>query len=395
MAFSSEEKKLILIQSLYFFAMALADVFVTVFFFSHGTIQTPAWFQLIRMVVFLGVFLVCGWVFKKVPTGTIIKTGLFCMAVFFACLYVLKERAITYLVPLSVLNGVAIGMFWSGYNLNQYIYSNREKRISFFGSTLISAQFLQALAPTIGGSIIALGTTLYSREAGYGFLFLAVAVVLASVAFLTGKLPEHERISFSISHFFSHKRTLLWKKVLLQHFLLGMYDLTTATVTGILFFLIVKREFLLGLTQTTSVAISILGTFIAIRMLKKSPKFYWVGTVGTVAGLLLFARFQTKEGIFLCIGLVGFTSSFIGTWMPTVYFHALDSISGHWKEKYHLLFERDTALALGRILSYSLLILFVQPSNQVALARLALFLLPIFPLLLGFALTEKNLDNRK
>src|SRR3989339_1680684 len=113
MSFSSEEKKLILIQSFYFFAVALADIFVTVFFFSHGTFQTPVLYQIIRIWVFLGIFILSGLIFNKVRSGTIIKIGLFIFAVFYFFLFLLKERSITYIIPLSVLNGVAMGCFWS------------------------------------------------------------------------------------------------------------------------------------------------------------------------------------------------------------------------------------------------------------------------------------------
>ncbi|MCJ7826132.1 hypothetical protein MUP56_00770, partial [Patescibacteria group bacterium] len=162
MAFSSEEKKLILIQSLYFFAGALADVFVTVFFFSHGTFQTPVIFQIVRIWVFLGIFILSGLIFNKVQSGTIIKIGLFTLAIFYFFLYLLKERSIAYIIPLSILNGVSMGCFWSGYNLNQYIYSNRQKRISFFGSSLIATQLFQSIAPFLGGAIITAGSLYYS-----------------------------------------------------------------------------------------------------------------------------------------------------------------------------------------------------------------------------------------
>src|SRR3989339_677821 len=213
MSFSSEEKKLILIQSFYFFAVALADIFVTVFFFSHGTFQTPVLYQIIRIWVFLGIFILSGLIFNKVRSGTIIKIGLFIFAV-----------------------------------------------IYFFGSSLIAIQLFQSIAPFLGGAIITTTSSRYSLRVGYGVLFLAVSVIIALIIFLVGKLPDHERLTFSISHIFSHRRTLVWKKILLQQFFLGMFDMPGNTIVGILIYLVIKKEFLLGITQTASVLISILGT---------------------------------------------------------------------------------------------------------------------------------------
>ena len=179
MLFSSDEKKLILIQSLYFFAVALADVFVTVFFFSHGSIETPVIFQIVRMCIFVVLFSLFGLAFRKFPSGTIMKMGLFTLAGFYFLLFFLKERSIAYLIPLSVINGVAIASFWSGFNLNQYILTNRKKRISYFGSTLISAQLFQSFAPFLGGVIITSAKSYASLEAGYGFLFLTYGIILS------------------------------------------------------------------------------------------------------------------------------------------------------------------------------------------------------------------------
>ena len=390
MLFSSDEKKLILIQSLYFFAVALADVFVTVFFFSHGSIETPVIFQIVRMCIFVVLFSLFGLAFRKFPSGTIMKMGLFTLAGFYFLLFFLKERSIAYLIPLSVINGVAIASFWSGFNLNQYILTNRKKRISYFGSTLISAQLFQSFAPFLGGVIITSGKSYASLEAGYGFLFLTVGIILSFIAFLVGKLPDHEPLTFSLAHIVSHKRLRIWKKVLIQHFLLGMYDLPGGTIVGILMYLVLKREFLLGITQTASVLISILGTLLAIRLLHASSRFYWIGIVGISLGYFVFGLFQSPKGVLLYIILIGFTSPFMNTWVPTVYYRAMDSVSGHWKEKYHLLFERDVSLAFGRLFSYTLIFLFIHPSNQITLARYAVFLLPIPPLLLGFALREEK-----
>jgi len=390
MTFSSEEKKLILIQSLYFFAVALADVFVTVFFFSHGTFQTPVIFQIVRICVFLALFSFSGLAFRKISSGIVIKIGLFLFACFYFFLFLLQDRSISFLVPLAVLNGFAMAFFWSGYNLNQYIFTNQNKRISFFGSTLIAVQLFQSVAPFLGGTIIAIGSSYYSLRFGYGILFLVVSIIIGLIALLVGKLPDHERLLFSLSHIFSHKRTLLWKKVLLQHFFLGMFDMPGNTIVGILIYLVVKKEFLLGIVQTTAVLLAVVGSLAAIRLLHKSSYFYWIGVVGISLGYLTFGIYQSQVGVLLYIILMGLTSPFMNTWVPTVYFHAVDSVSGHWREKYHLLFERDFALACGRIFSYSLIFLFIQPSNQVVFARYALFILPIFPLLLGFALKDQK-----
>ena len=113
-------------------------------------------------------------------------------------------------------------------------------------------------------------------------------------------------------------------------------------------------------------------------------------------GFGLFAVFQDVFGLMAYTIIIGITAPFLFIWLSTVYFTALDDFKENWKDKYHLLIERDIALGVSRIISYIGVYLFIYFGDQVKLAKTWLLFLPVLPLILGLLLYlfERAVKNR-
>ena len=306
-------------------------------------------------------------------------------------MFILRGKSVSYIFPLAFLMGFSTGNYWAGYNLNQYILTNKETRVKYFGLVTGIINILQAIAPAIGGAIVLLGksTSFMGNDAGYAWLFFIVFLINVLMIVFVGRLPSHEIPSFSYRHILDHKRSREWKLVLSQQALLGLYDVSSGVVIGILVYLIVKNEFLLGGSQFLGFLLGALGSIISVRLLKKKL-FYWVGVLGLICGTVLFALWQNPIGVLTFVIITGFTAPFLNNWLSTVYFHALDNVKVSWREKYHFMLERDIALGVPRILSFLLLFIFLQMGNQVKLARISLYFLPLLPLGIGLLLRENK-----
>lgn len=388
MRLDRNERTLVLISALDAFTASLAGIFVTVFLFLNSDLKTTILFSMVSFSSLL-FFLICsGWTLKHIASGTLLRLTLLGSAIFYLMLFLLRERAIGYLVPLALFNGCVGGNFWAAFNLNQYIYTSKGNRVKYFGSAIALINALQAIGPLIGGAIITFteSKALFDQPLGYSVLFFLVALILGFSALLIGKLPQHEVIAFTFSHIFTHKRSLSWKYILSMNAVLGLFDVALGTVTGVLIYLLVKQEVLLGATQTAASLLGALGSMLAIPLLRKRPRYYWVGVLGLSAGISLFAIYQNWFGLIAFTVITGITAPFLHTWLSTVYFKAMDVVEGDWKEKYHLLIERDFALGVARILSYIGIYLFIYYGDQVMLAKTWLLFLPIVPLILGVLL---------
>lgn len=394
--FNREERNLMFIQAIDYFSATLASIFVTLYFFNHSDLKTTIFYNIILYITLLFFYVASGWTLKKVSSAFLIRVGLFSSALFYLALFILKEQSVKFIVPLGLLSGFSAGNYWAGFNLNQYIFTNKEKRVEYFGSVTGIINFLSALAPTIGGGIISLimAFTVFGREGGYNILFFLVFILLMIIVFLIGKLPHHEIPDFSYSHIIFHKRSKNWKLILWQQFVLGLYDTSLGIVTSILFFLILKKEFNLGGIQTIAYILGTLGSMISIKVLNKEKNFYWFGNLGLAIGIGLFAVLKNIYGIIFFIIITGFCAPFLNNWLSTIYFRALDEVNTHWTEKYHLMLERDTALGISRILSLIFIFVFIQYGNQIKFAQFSLYILLFIPLILGILVNKTHImDN--
>ena len=386
-----------LIQAIDYFSSALASIFVTVYFFSHSDLKTTIFFNLIVYITLLFFYVASGWTLKKVSSAFLIRISLFSKALFYLALFLLKEQSVKFIIPLGLLSGFSAGNYWASFNLNQYIFTNKEKRVEYFGSVTGIINLLSAFAPFIGGAIISLvmSFSMFGRETGYSSLFFLVFMLMIIMVFLVGKLPSHGIPNFSYKHIIFHRRLRSWKLILWQQIFLGLYDTSLLTVTSILFFLILRNEFNLGGIQTIAYILGTIGSIISIKVLNKNKNFYWLGSLGLTIGIGLFALLKNSFGIIFFIIITGFCAPFLNNWLSTVYFKAMDEIDIYWTEKYHLMLERDIALGIPRILSFLFLFIFLQFGDQIKLAQFWLYLLPLIPLILGFLLNKMSFEPKK
>lgn len=384
-----EERNIILIQGLDFFAASLSGIFVSVYIFINSDLRTTLSQLIVMNLSFIFFYMASGWAFKKIQAATLIKTSLLTSTIYFLILFVLKEKAVQYIIPLSIFSGFGGGIYWAAFNLNQYALSNKDSRVKYFGWSHAVFNGFQAIAPILGGAIIAITGEgmLFGVKAGYSVLFLIVSLIYLFMFILFQKLPKHDPIYFSLRHILEHKKSKLWLNVLGQQFLYGMYDVIYGSMVGILIFLIVKGEFILGVIQTLSFLACSIGSILVIKILHRNQNAFWIGIIGQMMGIIMFALNQNIVGIIFYI-ITGFITPFLNTWLSTVSFKTLDQDNRHISEKYYLLAEQVFVLLFARILSNFLVFILISFGDQVHLAKLSLFLLPIFPLLIGFLLNN-------
>jgi hypothetical protein len=385
---NQEEKHMITIQGLDYFISGLASIFVTIFLFAQSDLRTTILFQLWMFISLLVFYILSGWSLQKFSSGLHMKVAVACAAVFYFLLFLLKGQTITYLIPLAVFNGFGAGIYWAALNFNQYIFSNKSKREQYFGYTSAVVNTLSAVSPFLGGLIITVVASKLSFgfSAGYATLFFIVFLLLACMLVFIGKLPGHDIPKFSYHHLFHKKHPAGWILILCQNAILGLYDVASDTVLGILFYLILKQEFLIGLVQAVGFTLGAIGGFVSAKLLEKQHQYFWLGAVGLAFSLSIFAIMQNITGLLIFVTISGFTGPFLKTWMSSVWFQAMDGVQDHWKNKFHLLLERDIILEGTRIISLLFLYLLLAYGDQVALARYWLAVLPILPITIGIFL---------
>ncbi|MDP1722318.1 MAG: hypothetical protein Q8L37_03845 [Candidatus Gottesmanbacteria bacterium] len=386
---SPDERKLLIIQGLDILAASLAGIFTTVFFFSHGDLKVTTLYNIAAFASMTFFYGSSGFLLRYFSSGTLMKISLLAFSLFYLLLFFLKDQSIAYVVPLGILSGFSGGIYWATYNLNQYILAHERRRVSYFGWAGAIFNLASAVGPGVGGLIIMfVGRTSLGLTNGYLALFLIVALINIITVFVIGKLPAHGSLDFSYRHIWEHRRSMRWKLILGQNAVLGLFDIALGTVTGVLFFVIVKNEADLGFVLTVASTIAIASNLYAIPLLTRYPSAFWIGVVGSALSIIVFALYQSPLGVWAYIIISGLTVPIFNNRISTVYFGTLDKEEGGWQQKYHLLLERDIVLGIFRTISFVGLFIFLQFGNEIQLAKSWLYLLPVLPLALALLLQK-------
>ena len=386
---SVDERKLLIIQGFNFLASSLAGIFVTVFFFNHGDLKVTTIYNIAAFASMTFFYGFSGFLLRYFSSGALMKLSLIAGSLFYLLLFFLKDASITFVIPLGILSGFSGGNFWAAFNLNQYILSHTGSRISYFGWGAAVSNLAFALGPAAGGTIITLASrTSLGVTNGYLLLFFLVALINIITVFIIGKLPAHGIPQFSYRHIWEHQRTKKWNLVLAQQGILGLYDIAIGTVTGILFYVIIKNEAELGYVLTMASVFATVASLYAIPLLKKFPSVFWVGSVGSAVSIIVFALYQSYGGVLLYIIISGLTVPMLQNKLFTLYFDAIDQAKGNWQEKYHFLLERDIILGVLRTVSFIALFILLGFGPEIQIAKTWLFFLPILPIAIGFLIQK-------
>lgn len=387
---SNEERKLLMIQFFDFLSFSLVGVFVTVFFFNNSDLKTTMLYNAINMAFFTLFYALSGWILRKISSGLLMKISFLVSALFYFLLFFLRERSVAFILPLGIISGFSGAAFWSAFNLNQYILSHSGRRVEYFGwgGALMNLAF--AIGPVVGGWLISLIAALtFSLNTGYAILFLLDFIIMALAVILIGKLPSHEAPTFSYAHLLQHKRSIRWKLVLVRQGIFGLYDIAIGTVTGVLFYLVVRQEATLGFLLTIGSFIAMAGSLISIRILKKFSRGFWIGAIGSSFAILWFAVLGNIWGIWVYLVLMNVTAPFLGNAMSVEYFNAIDSAGGSWQHKYHMMLEQPIVFCTMRTVSYLALFIFLHFGDEISIARIWLFILPILPIAIALFFRTK------
>lgn len=380
---SQKENLLLRIQGLFFFMSAFAGIFLTIFLFKLGGFEAVIRFDLINIIFLFLFYALSILVLKRFSSKTLIRIGLLSFGMLYTALFVLQEHSLLFLVPLGMLSGVGNGTYWSGSNLSRDILTHKKTRNQYFGEENFLLGITSAIGPLLGGLIIYSAGILGSKDIGYAFIFLLVALCMFYAYWDAGALPAFTHISFSFPDFIKEERTLNWRIVLLQQFLVGLWDTAFTALSVILIFFIVKGEFSLGLFNMIAMIVMALASILGGRVLSKNKNLYILGAILAPLGLFLFGYFQNWIALFGFIFLFCLFWPFLNVIITGEIFDEMDGVRDDWHHRYHFFIVREGALSLGRITTYLVLLSFLTFYNEVNVVRTWVMIISVIPILIG------------
>lgn len=389
-----DELLLVIVQGLYYFVGSLAGVFLNIFLYKQGDFGTVAVFNAGNYFMLLTTYCLSGFILKYVAARYLVASGLVLLSVFWFILLTLSRNAITYIVPLSFFMGIDLGLFWSGINLIQYVTTHQERRNRYFGNLNALSNFGRSFAPALGGLIVSIPLLSYVSLDGYKLLFGLVCILDMITAIIALKLPACRGVVFSLKHLISHKRTGLWRRVLWQQGVLGVWDLSYSTVIGILLYQVLLKETSVGLVTGLGIFILSISSFYMPRYLTKYRNLKISAALLISAGLVMFGL--SLQPVLMVFGMlvIGLAMPAIAIPLYTEILNGIDTNPEPWQHKYHMFIERDFVLNLTRTLSYVSLYLLFSTFGKTVVARWWLMMITVLPPFLVFLLRD-NADKEE
>jgi YQGE family putative transporter len=216
-----------------------------VFLFTLGGFRAVVEYNLVSALMVVVFYAISGWLLTRITLKKCLLLGLGAHILLFSLLFLFREQSLILLIPLGIVNGTAIAVFWAAMAPLQYVLTTDETRYKFFGHQSFLFSITGGIAPLFGGVLISLSGFLISKVFGYSFVFFLIALLMMLCYREAKNLPEYEKIVFSFADVIRHRRSWVWKLALLQDFFYGLFDFMFASFAAIIMFLIVKSEFLL------------------------------------------------------------------------------------------------------------------------------------------------------
>jgi MFS transporter, YQGE family, putative transporter len=262
-------KRLLISHNIFTAGRVFFEIFLNVYIWKQtGDLTLIAWFNIAYLLLHTITFhAFAGFVKKgKVHLPRIIALVGYTLT--YLVIYLMKENAINYVIPIAIVIGFFNGMYWISYQILRFDLTHSENRGNYTGLENGSKLFVGVVMPSLGGAIIAANFFGW----GYSSLFL-FGTVLFLVSLIIGnvKFPTYNTSKFHIRKTFSIliKDRDIMKSMFAQFFSSFSRGGTIARlILPLLIFDIMKNELGLGVWLSFFSVVAIVNSFAFGKLIK-------------------------------------------------------------------------------------------------------------------------------
>jgi MFS transporter, YQGE family, putative transporter len=182
----------LLLSGLYHGSEALAQIFVSVYFFVNSLDFTLVCKHYLALyMVTPVVYLLASWYSAAYERLHVYRLGLVLHAGYYGALLILREESANYAVPLGILLGVTWGFFWAGQNTFNFDVTTEGRREYYLGWLQAIVGACRLVAPLLGGILIHV-TRSYTGQnlLGYQFVFGLVMLIYLVCFVVSFRMPR-------------------------------------------------------------------------------------------------------------------------------------------------------------------------------------------------------------
>lgn len=351
-----------------FFVLYFLDV-------SNSNILPLGIYKLIAVIAIYSVIFLARNFAKSKHRINLIRIGIILDFVYFLTIILLKDRIVDYMYLVGLLYGLEEGFYYSVYNMLESDGITNEERAKFNGSYTAVQSILAIIFPLIFGSLIY--TTGFIKSLLLVLVIVVIRIILSFI-FKDKNIPKSNKTNMK-KYFELTKNDKKFKKLYILDFFNGITysEGAFSYIVTIYILKVFSNSFSLGVfTSIFSVITCILGIvfakFIRKEHYETAIRITTIFTIITLClmiykciplTIVLFNLFQTiSKNI---ISLINCTNR--------ANLSNTEKIQKEFKVEYWL--STETALIIGRIISYSLFILMAYNNTNIIMFVFVLLLI--------------------
>ncbi len=313
-------------------------------------------------------FAIGGWIAKKKDRMVTYRLGIALITVFFLVVIIAQENVVAYYPWFAIFNGLALGLYWTGYLVLMYDVTQSRNRSRYMGINMIVFNSAGLAGPALSGFLI----SLFEGLRGYLYTFAAASFLFGLASFFSLRIPRiqsHHRTYYLKFSGLMMGKSRLWVMSLFGFFVLGLFQGIMLFLPNILIFQTVGREDQVGYLTVFFALLTIVTGFMISRR-KQDPNIrrdLFVASLLILLGasvLLIEIRLWT---VVLFMSVFSLMAPLIINTLTSYYYRIMDGLPLRGLFRIESVVIREFYLNVGRVLSIVLMVVFAGNLNSLAL----------------------------
>ncbi|GFN30911.1 MFS transporter [Paenibacillus xylaniclasticus] len=382
-----QSRMLVAVHGLYAAASALSGTFIPVYLWkAKESFASIGWFCLSQYVVSGLLFWLAGKWVKEHNKMITLRLGIVLAGCFYFTVLMVGPSAYRYVVPIGILDGIALGLFWLSYNIVYFEVTEPDNRDRYNGIVGLLGSASGIVAPWLSGFII----TSFKNEVGYRIIFTASLVVLAvAVACSFGLRNRETGGRYDWMHTVKQLRMRgnPWRRFAFAISMQGIRDGVFMFLVGLTVYMATRNESKLGNYALITSAVALFSFWFIGRTMRATRR-----SGAMLAGVLLLSAviiplFWGINYTMLIVFGIG-TSLFIPLYMipmTSTVFDFIGKTEQSVRQREEFIVLRELALTLGRAIGMTAYLIVLSQTRTPSAITWLLFIVGSMPILGWFA----------
>ncbi|GMK41084.1 hypothetical protein PCCS19_41400 [Paenibacillus sp. CCS19] len=389
-----QSRRLIAVHGMYAAASALSGTFIPVYLWkAKESFESIGWFCISQYIVSGLLFWIAGKWVKEHNKMIVFRLGIVLSGCFYFTVLMLGPSAHSWVVPIGILDGLALGLFWLSYNIIYFEVTEADNRDRYNGIAGLLGSAAGIIAPWLSGLII----TTSRDEVGYRIIFTASLVVLAGAVIGSLGLKNRETEGrYDWTHAFKQLKVRgnPWRRFTLAIMTQGIRDSVFMFLVGLTVYIATHNEQKLGNYALITSSVALVSFWLVGRRMRmnRRSRAMLVGVIALSAVITpLFFGISYPLLLVFGIGTALLTPLYMIPMTSTV-FDLIGQSEESVKQREEFIVLRELALTFGRAIGMTAYLLVLTRTHSPAAITWLLFGVGSMPIIGWIAI--RHLLNR-